>query len=362
MLYSLNKNSSFNTWDCFTEEDGNVVVVFGKEGGKMQREVYTVEPKNVGKANETTLDQQAALEVKSKIAKQIKKGYRKDKSELGGSVLAPLVHKWGEKAHMLKYPVLGFPKLDGVRCTMFYENGEVRFQQRGGDSYPTIKAIADELIDTVFRGNPDAIVDGELYNHGMYLEDITAGAKGNVKYSDKLEFHVFDYVEDIDDDFDIRYSRYISKLNRLDKVKTVRSRVIYNEYEAEALHYDCVANGYEGVVFRNYEGKYEAGQRSTDVIKMKVALTEEFLCVDMAIGKKGGIPICEYTKPDGTKGTFKANMAVSTETKRYMGDNPEEFVGRWLTVDFEKLSKYMTPSKPVGKAFRRMSPEGEPLE
>ena len=70
-LYALNKDGSFQCWKVFIA--GNQVVVeFGKVGGKKQQKVTTCEPKNVGRSNETTAEQQALAEAVSKWEKQVR--------------------------------------------------------------------------------------------------------------------------------------------------------------------------------------------------------------------------------------------------------------------------------------------------
>ena len=80
-LYALNKDGSFQEWKVYTE-GADVIVEFGKLGGKMQQKRTTCEMKNVGRANETDAAFQALLEAKSKWEKQVRLGYRETTDQL----------------------------------------------------------------------------------------------------------------------------------------------------------------------------------------------------------------------------------------------------------------------------------------
>ena len=87
-LYGLDKKDSFKVWSIRTEGD-ELIIVHGKEGGKMQTKREIVKGKNIGRANETTPAEQAELEAMSRWRKQIDKGYRETKEELTELPLLP---------------------------------------------------------------------------------------------------------------------------------------------------------------------------------------------------------------------------------------------------------------------------------
>ena len=74
-LYKRNKNQSIQQWSIHTLPDGKFEVIYGQVDGAMQRQVTRCEPKNIGKVNESTPEQQAQFEVDALIAKKLKSGY-----------------------------------------------------------------------------------------------------------------------------------------------------------------------------------------------------------------------------------------------------------------------------------------------
>ena len=67
-------------------------------------------------------------------------------------------------------PVFMQPKLDGVRCLIqqeFHKDGDkVVAYSRTGKQWLNIDHILQSL-KPFFQGNPDVILDGELYNHAL---------------------------------------------------------------------------------------------------------------------------------------------------------------------------------------------------
>ena len=75
-------------------------------------------------------------------------------------IKAMLAHKYNtDKAD---YPAYMQPKLDGVRC-LFTAKGAF---SRTGKQFMNVYHIEQQL-KTFFAANPNAVLDGELYNHEL---------------------------------------------------------------------------------------------------------------------------------------------------------------------------------------------------
>ena len=177
-LFALNKDGSFQCWKVFIV--GNQVVVeFGKVGGKKQQKVTTCEPKNVGRSNETTAEEQALAEAISKWEKQVRLGYRDDTSKLEQEEnFSPmLAHDAIKRSSAIVYPAYVQPKLDGVRALVTLDkDGIPVFNSRGNKTYPVQGALLQQVKELAEHSGFDKF-DGELYIHGLSLQKIVALAK-----------------------------------------------------------------------------------------------------------------------------------------------------------------------------------------
>lgn len=179
-LFALNKDGSFQCWKVFIV--GNQVVVeFGKVGGKKQQKVTTCEPKNVGRSNETTAEQQAWAEAVSKWEKQVRLGYRDDTSKLEQEEnFSPmLAHDAIKRYKSIIYPAYVQPKLDGVRALVTLDaDGFPQFNSRGNKLYPVpLDSELSKQVKSLSEHSGFDKFDGELYIHGLSLQKIVALAK-----------------------------------------------------------------------------------------------------------------------------------------------------------------------------------------
>ncbi|QPI14666.1 DNA ligase [Salmonella phage GEC_vB_MG] len=177
-LYALNKDGSFQEWKVFVD-GAEVIVEFGKLGGKVQRKATYSEPKNIGRSNETTDCQQAVLDAKSKWEKQVRLGYRETKEALQteDNFSPMLAHDAIKRSKSIVYPAYVQPKLDGVRALVTIDkDGIPVFNSRGNKTYPVQGALLQQVKELSEYSGFDKF-DGELYIHGLSLQKIVALAK-----------------------------------------------------------------------------------------------------------------------------------------------------------------------------------------
>lgn len=367
-LYGLAKTGKIKQWSV-SVEGSLITVLHGQVGGKLTEQVTPIhEGKNLGKANETTPSQQAKMEAGSKWNKQYDKDYRESVEEIPTSTLPPLAKKYQDESDKLGDEWDTLCKLDGVRCTIFWNNGNPIFQTRGGNAYPTIQAIADELYEKVWQSSPDHVVDCELYRHGMYLEDIVACVKKHNKDTDKIHCHVFDIYDPEKPDmvWEDRYSEYIDLIGlgnnvRVHAVYAIRT---YSDEELKKYHELCVQENYEGVICRKLDSKFVFGHRTSDFQKYKIPMDKEFKVVRFDVDKNGcAVPWCRIDTPVSKgNGEFKAPLIGTREYQQRVYLNKDEFIGKYLKVVFEKYSKYGVPTKTKGHVFREVDEDGNATE
>lgn len=177
-LYALNKDGSFQEWKVFVD-GAEVIVEFGKLGGKLQRKATYSEPKNIGRSNETTDCQQAVLDAKSKWEKQVRLGYRETKEALQteDNFSPMLAHDAIKRSKSIVYPAYVQPKLDGVRALVTIDkDGIPVFNSRGNKTYPVQGGLLQQVKELSEHSGFDKF-DGELYIHGLSLQKIVALAK-----------------------------------------------------------------------------------------------------------------------------------------------------------------------------------------
>ena len=357
-LYGKNKDGSFKVWSI-SVEGNKITITHGKENGKMQTKTEEIAGKNIGRSNETSPEQQALLEAQSRYKKQLDKGYREDKESLEDIKLLPMLSMdYNKQGHRMPFPCFGSPKLDGVRCLAIKHNDRVELRSRGGKEY-CVPHIQEALFNTMCEGE---MLDGELYIHGFYLEEILSAAKSpDNPTKQQLQYYVFD-APHLDDPFETRYVWYKNFVfyREPNSVHLVKQYNVSNKEEIKELHDNFVRAGYEGIMLRNKDSFYSFGDRSEHSQKYKEMVDEEFRITGVEEDRNGNAVLQCY---DGVaKAYFNVTFGDFTERKHQL-TYPEQYVGKWLTVAYQaryKDSKLV--QFPVGKAIRGCDKNGNPLE
>jgi len=239
------------------------------------------------------------------------------------------------------------------------KNKRIKLTSRGGKEY-ILPHLCAELEKTSL---PDGdVLDGELYVHGMGLQEINhlvRGTKNIDTDSVKIEYHVYDYVAKNlveGGTWLVRRTNldHFFKNNRslLSKVKLVHGKKLASEGEVYAWHDECVENGYEGAIVRLESGKYKFGYRSADLLKVKAFKDEEFEITGFTngIGKFSECIIFECKTKHG--GSFTVVPKGTFEQRAEWLKQGKSFIGRWLKVQFFDYTEDNIPQFPVGLAVR----------
>lgn len=347
-LYGLDKNSGHKIWNISVAGD-EIIITHGKKGGKLQTKTEKVKGKNIGRSNETTPKEQALLEAESRFKKQLDRGYRENIEELEelplSAMLAVDYHKQG---HRIVYPCIVQPKLDGCRCLAIRHEDRVELRSRGSKEY-TVAHIQEELMKVMKVGE---VWDGEIYKHGLPLEHIMSAVKKPNENTPSLGYVLFDVVTD--DTYELR----VIELQRLRRnvldpygcVTVLEFAVVDNEYHMKELHDKYVAEGFEGIMIKNYKGVYESGKRSADLQKLKMFFDEEFEIAAIHEDRNGNA-VFEVFDPLANA-TFTVCYG-SFDERKYQLEHPEEFIGEWLTVQYQtRYADTQLPQFPTGKLIR----------
>lgn len=273
---SVKKNEKQHDRDS---EYYDIVTEHGYVDGAMQYDYQQVFcGKNIGRSNETTIEEQALAEATSKWKKQKDRGYTEDPSgEANMEVILPmLAQKYKERKKYIKFPCYVQPKLNGMRCISYIKDGARVYQSRLGKYIFTLDHLTKDL-----ESLSDLVLDGEIYLHGMALQDIvslvknqdTETIRNNLTVKD-LEYWVYDCVSPLP--FEERH-KLLSGFDG--RVKLLQTFICHNVTELENFHKKFLEDGYEGTIIRNANGLYAIGKRSNDLQKYKPVLDGEFKIV-----------------------------------------------------------------------------------
>ena len=337
-----------------------------------------------------TWKEQLELQYNSEVKKYLDKGYVKvDKhpndysedelNEIFGEVktnqygvIKPMLAKQADKVTNKKIfdkEWLASRKLDGVRCLMYYKDGEVHTASRGGEhyDYSTEHIRTNPNLVSFFERNPNVILDGELFRRFKSLQQISGAARmeKNAYECDWLQYWIYDcYVPDI------KASDRIKKLEEIAKDYSIPIYHSPKEDELdvpifilehikvsgwnniEALHDIYVSEGFEGVVIRNPDKPYKPGGRTNDMIKVKKYKSEDFKVIGYKLGLRGSEDMtftCELE--DGR--TFEAMPVGNRDTKEEYVENFEtKYKGHKAECTYFNYSDEGIPTQPKLRVFR----------
>ena len=272
------------------------------------------------------------------------------------NIKAMLAHKYNEDK--ADYPAFIQPKLDGVRC-LFTAKGAF---SRANNQFMNVEHI-EKALKPFFAKNPTAILDGELYNHGLKddFEKIISLVKkrkptdlDKAEATELVQYHVYDIASMTIGTYSTRLSYITTNLTYTYPICKVETKVVMDFDEAAKYHAKNLKLGYEGSIYRSFSGKYK-GTRSWDLMKFKDFHDAEATIVGYEIGKG---------KREGTLGKFimqdyEGNEFGCPPGKGYnyedlanMLDNIHDYIGQWATFTYFERTKAGSYRHPHYKCLR----------
>ena len=353
-LYSLDSQGQVRTWGM--EQDGSRYrTVSGRHGGAETATGWTTAtPKNIGRANATTAEEQALLEIQAEYKKKRDRKYYDTvlEAQLGGAkFFQPMLARTFDGKKTLPGVFFSQPKLDGVRCIIDARGA----WSRQGKPFFAVEHIRAAL-EPLFERDPDLIFDGELYDHSLHddfnqIVSLVKKQEPSVKDRERIEaliqYHIYDLPSQ-PGGFMARYEHLrdlISERGPLDLVAT-RQHTGFDSLDAAYAEY--MEMGYEGQMIR-LDAPYEVGKRSKSLLKRKEFQDGEFpvLRIEEGIGNWAG-----YAKravlqlPDGRE--FGAGIKGSRDFTQALLSGPRP---DYATVRYFNLTPDGVPRFPVAVAF-----------
>jgi len=232
-------------------------------------------------------------------------------------------------------------KLDGERCLIFIENGDISIYSRNekklNDKYP-------EFIEALEKENyPDLALDGEIV---AFDGDVTSFSKlqNRMKIEDPEEVKASDqklylYFFDI-----IYYDRYTLEKIPLKERKKILKKVInwddpirlvsHRNEEGKAYHSEACQKGWEGIIAKDGNSQYYHS-RSKKWLKFKCTKGQELVI--------GG-----FTEPEGERVGFGALLVGFYEegNLKYAGKvgtgYDDDFLNEWRKK-FDEVEQDRSP-------------------
>ena len=367
-LYGRSTNGKIKEWSIrvvrLGDETCYIETQHGYEDGQKQLDSRAVaEGKNIGRANETSVYEQACSEAKSAHSRKKDSGYVEDKENIpaaaDGKFLPMLAHRYDKHSAKIKFPCWVQPKLDGVRMLARKENGVVTMWSRKGKILDIPDKINQQLCNMLADGQ---CTDGELYVHGWTFQRIIAAVKKKREDTDLLEYHIYDSphqtlaFEERTPQKGIScttFPPYCQVWRIIDKnIKFVQTVDVKDQEEFDVFEGMFVSQGYEGMMVRNQASAYKYKHRSYDLQKVKRFVDDEFEIIGGkdGSGRESGLVVYRCTTSDGLE--FDVRPRGTHEERAEIFKNLNDYIGKYLTVRYQELTDDGRPRFPVGLAVR----------
>jgi len=348
-LYKKDTKGKIRSLEIYAEGD-EVVQISGLINGKKTENRSKATAKNVGRANETTAEEQAILEAQSKYDDKLTKGYFPTQDEAENEVvILPMLAKDAKKElAKIAYPCYIQPKLDGMRCL-----SKVAFDMtsRAGKEIDTLPHLLSFVKMLGLQ------IDGELYAHGLtFQENISLIKKYRAGESEQIKYHIYDIV--MDAPFKERHDKlidvlapYVDENGVGEFIELVPTYMIFSEKGLKEQHAKFVEQGYEGSIIRHTEDSYKPNGRSRSLLKYKDFIDEAYKIVDVIpldARPEQGQYVCQMDNGE----TFKAMIKGSFEQRIYALANKQEFIGETAEIRFFEYTDGGTPRFPVAYGIR----------
>jgi len=187
------------------------------------------------------------------------------------------------------------PKLDGYRCLAFRRDGKVRLLSRRGldqsAQFPEIvAAVQDQVLD-------DFVLDGEIVAHDQTGRPSFNALQNRAQLKGEREIAVAQlsapcvlYVFDVLHlcGMNLRGADYRSRKRYLGQCVLPSQHLQIlpaTEADGEKFYAAALEAGFEGVVAKARDSRYETGVRSPAWLKIKASQSGEFLVCGYTVGK-----------------------------------------------------------------------------
>lgn len=332
--------NKISTWQIITENNTFYTISGYLDGLKFQSASTECQPKNIGKKNGTTANEQADAEAKAMHTKRLALGYFEKIEDIDNPIYfeVMLAKDWKIEKKKIKYPVYSQPKLDGIRCVIL----STGMWSRKGKQIISAPHIF-EALKPLFEANPELVLDGELYADKLAndfnaiiscVRKLKPTLEDLIVSQNNIDYHIYD-IPSVNGTFKER-EKVLMEMDLPKECVKVTSIKCNNEEEVNKQYNIYLDNNYEGQILR-VDAPYE-NKRSKYLLKHKSFIDEEFviLGVKEGIGNlagKVGVLQFEY------KGRpFDAAVNGTHEYITELWNKRDELIGKEATVKYFELT------------------------
>lgn len=247
------------------------------------------------------------------------------------------------------------PKLDGWRCMVSVEGGEVYLTARSGELIEQLPYIEEAALAEFQDGT---LLDGELVGPGLGLAGWgavqtavrTSGVHAPRRAADRLRFVAFDVV--MAAGVDLRSKPTTARRTELEQLFVGVPgggvlRLIEQVPASQAQHDAWVAEGHEGSIVKRASARYRPGSRSGGWYKVKHEAEDEATCTGFYAPTRGskydGVAVggITFRTPWGYEGRCAGmddaeRMAMLAAMR---GDGPDHWTGRVVEIKHNGRTK-----------------------
>jgi ATP-dependent DNA ligase len=361
-IYKRDSVGKIRTWQYEFEGDSYRTIA-GIDGGNLVKSGWTkCQPKNEGRANATTAEQQAQSEAVAEEGKKLKREYRRTIAELDSVPVGPmLAQDYAKLKKPLVFPVFSQPKLDGIRAII---NRHGAFSRELQPHYNCDHILA--ALAPVFEKYPDISFDGEFYNHDLkddfnkivsVVRKQKPTAEQKAEAAKLLQYHIYDMPSEKPfGQRAVEMLRILSETGALNEsaIQLVTTTEATNQLALDTLNGLYTQDGYEGQMVR-LDAPYDFDVRSKALLKRKEFASEEFPInfIEEGLGNWAGCAKRIVIQlPDGQecgagmRGTqeFAKELLVKERsgnrpkvaTVRYFGKTPDGMLRFPVVTDFHQ--------------------------
>lgn len=283
-------------------------------------------------------------------------------------------------AHLLRFPLWGSYKLDGIRA-LVTEQGVVS---------RTLKPIRSTFVQNKFWSELQIGLDGELIYGSptdKHVFNSTTSAVMTVGCEDPVHFYVFDLFwpyNAVQNSYASRMAIALSKINALpssvkEYVHWVQQKQLGSWDAVLEFEQEAISQGYEGIILRDPNAPYKYGRstfKEQKLLKLKRYLDSEAVVLDFvekfkneneavidALGYQKRSASKEGKIPANTLGTlvvrdihtgveFELGTGFDDYLRKYIWSNRDHFKGQIAKYKYFPIGEIDKPRQPVFLGWR----------